>query len=62
MIATPDSYIMKLREEILKEHTRKQCDMIAAWVCTNKSHFNQLMKLLLNDTAVVGLINGLREA
>lgn len=44
---------MKLRDEILKEHSRKQCDMIAEWVCTDKSHFSQLIKLLQNDTTVV---------
>jgi len=39
---------MKLREEILKEHSKKQCLKIVAWVGNDKKRFAELIKLMLN--------------
>lgn len=40
---------MDLRTEILKEHSKKQSDKIAAWVCKDKVRFVKLMDLFLHD-------------
>lgn len=40
---------MNLREEILKEHSKKQAEKIAAWIGTNKSRFSELLQLFLHD-------------
>lgn len=40
---------MKLREEILKEHSKRQCNKIVDWVGNNKTHFAELMNLMLHD-------------
>ncbi|MGB3077327.1 MAG: hypothetical protein WBB36_18515 [Chitinophagales bacterium] len=39
---------MHLQEEILKEHSKKQTDKIAAWVCKNRVRFNKLMYLFFH--------------
>ena len=40
---------MDLRGEILKEHSKAQCDKIVAWVGSSQSRFDELFKLFLND-------------
>jgi hypothetical protein len=40
---------MDLREEILKEHSRKQAEKIAGWTGNNKKRFSLLIDLFLND-------------
>lgn len=40
---------MELREEILKEHSRKQALKIAGWVGSDKKKFSRLLELFLND-------------
>ncbi len=40
---------MKLRETILKEHSKKQCLKIVAWVGDDKNNFAELINLMLND-------------
>jgi hypothetical protein len=40
---------MKLREEILKEHSKAQCTKIVKWVGSNQQRFDELFKLFLND-------------
>ena len=40
---------MKLRQEILKEHSKHQTMKIAAWVGEDKKRFDDLMKLFLQD-------------
>ncbi len=40
---------MKLREEILKEHSKTQCSKIVNWVGTDQEKFNQLFKLFLHS-------------
>lgn len=37
-----------LREEIIKEHSKTQCDIIIAWVGTDQKRFDQLFHLFLN--------------
>jgi len=44
---------MKLRETILREHSKKQCLKIVAWVGDDKNRFAELMKLMLTDEYVV---------
>jgi len=38
-----------LREAILKEHSKAQCDVIVAWVGNNQKRFDKLLQLLLID-------------
>lgn len=38
---------MNLREEILKEHSKKQADKIVKWVGTNQRRFDDLVELFL---------------
>lgn len=40
---------MDLRNQILKEHTKENCQKIVDWVGDNISRFNQLFNLFLND-------------
>lgn len=40
---------MNLRTEIVKEHSKAQCDKIVAWVGTSQQRFDQLFSLFLND-------------
>lgn len=39
---------MYLRETILKEHSKKNCDRIISWIGNDKKKFNQLFNLFLN--------------
>ena len=38
-----------LRAEILKEHSKAQCNKITAWVGENQQRFDELFNLFLND-------------
>ena len=40
---------MKLREEILKEHSKAQCSKIVQWVGSDQKRFDELFYLFLND-------------
>lgn len=40
---------MNLREEILKEHSKVQCNKIVQWAGDSQQRFNQLFHLFLND-------------
>ena len=40
---------MKLREEILKEHSKAQCGKIVKWVGNSQERFDELFYLFLND-------------
>ena len=40
---------MNLREEILKEHSKAQCNKIVNWIDSNQSRFDELFHLFLND-------------
>jgi hypothetical protein len=40
---------MKLREEILREHSKTQCEKIVRWVGDDKDRFAELMQLMLTD-------------
>jgi hypothetical protein len=40
---------MKLRDEILKEHSKAQCTKIVKWVGRSQQHFDELFSLFLND-------------
>src|SRR6476661_5440862 len=40
---------MELRQEILKEHSKKQCAKIVEWVGSSQQRFNQLFQLFLTD-------------
>lgn len=40
---------MKLREEILKEHSKAQCAKIVNWVGSSRQRFDELFGLFLND-------------
>ncbi|HXB42317.1 MAG TPA: hypothetical protein VNZ49_17390 [Bacteroidia bacterium] len=40
---------MNLREIILQEHSKKQCQKIVAWVDDDKKRFAELIYLMLND-------------
>lgn len=40
---------MDLRNQILQEHTKENCNKIIAWVGNDLKRFNQLFKLFLND-------------
>ncbi|MES2431097.1 MAG: hypothetical protein V4556_09175 [Bacteroidota bacterium] len=42
-----------LRDEILKKHSKEQCDMIVAWVGSDQKRFDELFELFLNDDAIV---------
>ena len=38
-----------LREEILNEHSKAQCDKIVKWVGTDQKRFDELFHLFLHD-------------
>src|SRR5690349_694324 len=40
---------MDLREEALKEHSKKQVKKIAAWIGNNEDRFRQYLYLFLHD-------------
>ncbi|CAN5900034.1 hypothetical protein BH11BAC4_BH11BAC4_27120 [soil metagenome] len=40
---------MKLREEILKEHSKAQCNKIVRWVAADQGRFDELFDLFLHD-------------
>jgi hypothetical protein len=40
---------MKLREQILKEHSKRNCEKIVGWVGNNQQRFDELFQLFLND-------------
>lgn len=40
---------MKLREQILKEHSKANCDKIVKWVGSDQQHFDELFDLFIND-------------
>lgn len=40
---------MDLRQEILKEHSKKQCNKIVEWVGSSQQRFNELFQLFLTD-------------
>ena len=40
---------MDLRGEILKEHSKKQCNKIVEWVDNSQQRFNELFHLFLTD-------------
>jgi hypothetical protein len=40
---------VKLREEILKEHSKAQCTKIVKWVGSSQQRFDELFSLFLND-------------
>ncbi len=40
---------MKLRQEILKEHSKAQCTKIVNWVGGSQQRFDELFRLFLND-------------
>lgn len=40
---------MKLREEILKEHSKVQCNKIVQWVGADQKRFDELFGLFLHD-------------
>ena len=40
---------MKLREQILKEHSKKNCNKIVDWVGNDKNRFAELISLMLHD-------------
>jgi len=40
---------MNLREEILKEHSKEQCNKIVKWIGDSQKRFDELFELFLND-------------
>ncbi|MDO9374048.1 MAG: hypothetical protein Q7T76_06510 [Ferruginibacter sp.] len=42
-----------LESEILREHSKRQCDNIATWVGNNPKRFDQLLQLVLKGMPVV---------
>ncbi len=40
---------MNLREEILKEHSKAQCNKIVEWIGSSQKRFNELFHLFLQD-------------
>jgi hypothetical protein len=40
---------MKLRETILKEHSKANCMRITNWIGSNQQRFDELFNLFLND-------------
>jgi len=40
---------VKLREEILKEHSKAQCNRIVKWVGSSQQRFDELFSLFLHD-------------
>ncbi len=46
---------MKLRETILKEHSKANCMRIVKWVGNDQKRFDELFNLFLND-GFIGLL------
>jgi len=44
---------MKLREEILKEHSKAQCNKIVEWVGKSQLRFDELFHLFISDENLV---------
>ena len=44
---------MNLRETILSEHSKTNCDRIVTWIGSNQQRFNELFYLFLNDESRV---------
>ena len=44
---------MNLREKILQEHSRKQCDEIVAWVGSNQKRFDELFSFFMSNEFIV---------
>jgi len=40
---------MKLRDQLLKEHSRANCDLIVNWVGDSQQRFDELVKIFLAD-------------
>ena len=40
---------MNLREQILKEHSKENCNIIVLWIGVNQERFDELFYLFLND-------------
>jgi hypothetical protein len=40
---------MKLREQLLKEHSRANCDTIVNWIGNRQERFDELFRLFLSD-------------
>ncbi|RYY50721.1 MAG: hypothetical protein EOO06_02895 [Chitinophagaceae bacterium] len=40
---------MKLKETLLQEHSKAQCEKIVAWVGNNQKRFDELFQLFLSD-------------
>lgn len=41
--------IMNIKDALLKEHSRKQCDSIVAYIGTDSKKFEELLKIFLSD-------------
>jgi hypothetical protein len=44
---------MKLRDAILEQHSKKQCDLIVEWVGSSQKRFDQLFLHFINDEPLV---------
>ena len=53
VVLTQIESIMNLRDEILKEHSKRQVVKIGTWIGNNKSRFAELMELFLHDEYLV---------
>ena len=40
---------MNLREQLLKEHSKTNCNRIVKWIGSNQQHFDELFNLFLHD-------------
>lgn len=40
---------MKLREQILKEHSKANCDLVVKWIGDSQQRFDELFDFFLND-------------
>lgn len=40
---------MKLREQLLKEHSKANCDAVIKWIGDSQQRFDQLFDLFIND-------------
>ena len=40
---------MKLREQLLKEHSRANCDRIVKWIGSDQKRFDELVSIFLNE-------------
>lgn len=44
---------MNLREEILKEHSKEQCEKIVKWIVASQQRFDELFRLFMHDESRV---------